>query len=44
MAHDGDFDEVERVYMASPERAALFAGRPQYAAVMHITKVESVLD
>jgi hypothetical protein len=42
VSHDGDFDEVERVYMASPERAAAFEGQPKYTHVMHISKVEQV--
>jgi hypothetical protein len=28
VSHDGDFDEAEKAYMESPERAAAFAGVP----------------
>ena len=42
VAHDGDFDEVERVYMASPERAAAFEGQPKYTVAMHISRVAAV--
>lgn len=40
VSHDGDFDEIERVYMASPERAAVFEGQPTYTKAMHISRVE----
>ncbi len=43
VAHDGDFDAVEQVYMDSPERAEVFAGRPKYTIEMHLTKVSDVL-
>lgn len=39
--HD-DFDAVEPVYNASPERAAAFAGQPTFHRVMHLSRVDSV--
>jgi hypothetical protein len=41
--HDQPFAEVEPNYSASPERAALFAGRPAYALKLHVTDVERVV-
>jgi hypothetical protein len=40
---EGDFDAVEKVYMAGPERATVFAGRPLYTAAQYISRVSSVL-
>lgn len=42
VAHDGDFTAVEQVYMASPERAAVFAGQPVYTVAMHLSRVEAI--
>ena len=42
VSHEGNFDEVERVYMASPERAAAFEGRPKYTREMYISRVEQI--
>ena len=42
VSHDGDFDEAEKVYMASPERADLFAGAPQRLEESFVTKVTVV--
>ena len=39
VAHDGDFDEAERVYNASPERAAVFEGTPARIAEAFVSKV-----
>ncbi len=39
---DGEFDEAERVYLESPERAKAFAGQPKRLNEMHVTKVEVV--
>ena len=38
--HDKPFAEAEGVYTASPERAAVFAGRPKFALAMHVSLVE----
>ncbi len=40
--HDKPFAEAEAVYHSSPERAALFDGRPKFARAMHVSDVESV--
>jgi hypothetical protein len=43
---DGDneaFAAAEAAWFSSPERAALFAGVPNYAAVMHVSMVETIL-
>jgi hypothetical protein len=40
--HDRTIADVEAEYYASPERAALFAGRPEYALAMHVTAVEPI--
>ncbi|HEY3943268.1 MAG TPA: NIPSNAP family protein [Acidimicrobiales bacterium] len=42
VSHEGDFDEAERVYLASPERAAVFAGIPQRIEAPFVTKVRVV--
>jgi hypothetical protein len=42
VSHDGDFDEAEKVYVASPERAAAFAGVPGRVAEMFLSKVTVV--
>lgn len=42
VAHDGDFTAAETVYMASPERAAAFDGRPLYTAAQHISMVADI--
>ena len=39
---EGDFDEAEKVYLASPERAAVFAGVPKRVDQGFIAKVKSV--
>ena len=39
VSHDGDFDEVEKTYNASPERAAVFAGVPDRVAEHFVSKV-----
>jgi hypothetical protein len=36
------FQEAEAAWFASPERAALFAGQPAFAAEMHISMVETI--
>lgn len=43
VAHDGDFDEAERVYMASPERAAAFEGQPKFTVAMYLSRVARVI-
>jgi hypothetical protein len=40
--HDDAFVDAEAVYMASPERAAMFAGQPQHALVLHVSNVEPI--
>lgn len=42
VSHNGDFDEAEKVYMDSPERAAAFAGVPHRVAEMFLSKVTVV--
>ena len=39
---DGDFDAVEKAYMDSPERAAVFAGVPHRVDETYVTKVNVV--
>ena len=39
VSHDGDFDEVEKEYNASPERAAVFEGVPTRVDEHHVAKV-----
>jgi hypothetical protein len=39
VSHDGDFEAVEKVYNASPERAAVFADVPDRIAVHHVSTV-----
>ena len=39
VSHDGDFDEVEAAYLASPERADLSQGIPTWFSAAHIAKV-----
>jgi hypothetical protein len=39
VSHDGDFDAAEKVYNASPERAAVFAGVPSRVAESFVAKV-----
>jgi hypothetical protein len=41
--HDQPFAEAEAVYTASPERAALFAGKPRFALALHVSKVEPII-
>jgi hypothetical protein len=43
VAHDGDFDEAEAKYMASPERADAFATHPDVITSAKVAKVQ-VLD
>lgn len=40
--HDQPFAEVEAVYNVSPERAAVFAGRPKFVRALHVSEVESL--
>jgi hypothetical protein len=42
VSHDGDFEEVEKVYNASPERAAVFEGVPRRIAETFVSKVTVV--
>jgi NIPSNAP len=42
VSHNGDFDEAERIYMASPQRAAVFANVPRRVAESFISKVTVV--
>ena len=42
VSHNGDFDEAEKVYTDSPERAAAFAGVPHRVAEMFLSKVTVV--
>jgi hypothetical protein len=42
VSHDGDFDAAEKIYLASPERAEVFAGTPSRVAEAFITKVKVV--
>ena len=42
VSHDGDFDAVEKTYLESPERAAVFAGQPQRVKESFVTKVNVV--
>ncbi len=42
VASDGDFDEIERIYMDSPERAAVFAGVPKRVEESFVSKVRVV--
>jgi hypothetical protein len=38
--HDEPFVDAEARYNASPERAAFFAGQPEYAPIRHVSLVE----
>ncbi len=40
---DKPFAEVEAIYSASPERAALFAGKPTFARALHVSLVEPIV-
>ena len=40
--HDRPFAEAEAVYNASAERAALFAGQPRFALLLHVSDVTAV--
>ncbi len=40
--HDKAFAEIDPVYGSSPERTALFAGKPAFALVLHVSEVETV--
>jgi hypothetical protein len=42
VSHDGDFDAAEKVYMASPERAAVFADVPRRVEETFVAKVDVV--
>lgn len=42
VAHDRPFAEVEATYSVSPERTALFSGRPKFARAMHVAEVETI--
>jgi hypothetical protein len=42
VSHDGDFDAVEKVYLDSPERAAVFAGIPRRVDETFISKVNVI--
>ena len=44
VSHDGDFDVAEKEYLASPERAAVFAGVPKRVDETFITKVNVIHD
>jgi antibiotic biosynthesis monooxygenase (ABM) superfamily enzyme len=39
VSHSGDFDEAEKIYMASPERAAVFADIPRRVEESFVAKV-----
>jgi hypothetical protein len=41
--HDQPFSEVEPAYAASPERAALFAGKPAFALALHVSEVDAIV-
>jgi hypothetical protein len=40
--HDQPFAEVEPNYVASPERAAVFAGQPSFALALHVSEVDTI--
>jgi hypothetical protein len=40
--HDQPFADAEAVYMASPERAAVFANQPSYALALHVSEVDAL--
>jgi late competence protein required for DNA uptake (superfamily II DNA/RNA helicase) len=45
VSYEGDeteFDEAEKVYLASPERADMFAGMPKRVAESFVTKVQAI--
>ncbi len=42
VSHHGDFDEVDRAYKTSPERAAVFADTPRRTIEAFISKVKVV--
>ena len=42
VAHDGDFDGAEAEYMASPERAEVFATNPHLVRADVVAKVRSI--
>jgi hypothetical protein len=42
VSHNGDFDEAEKIYMESPERAAAFADVPRRVTEMFLSKVSVV--
>jgi hypothetical protein len=42
VSHDDDFDQAEKVYMDSPERAAAFAGVPRRVEESFVSKVTVV--
>jgi hypothetical protein len=41
--HDRPFADAEAVYMASPERAALFDGQPKFALAIHVSEVDTII-
>lgn len=43
VAHEGDFDQAEKDYYASPERAGLPANPADHIAAAHVDKVEAEL-
>jgi hypothetical protein len=40
--HDQPFAEAEAVYMASPERATMFAGQPRFTLALHVSDIEAI--
>src|ERR1039457_817111 len=44
VAHDADFDEAEKTYIDSPERAAVRANQPQVVGDQFIAKVKVIRE
>jgi hypothetical protein len=40
--HDRPFSEAEAVYVASPERAAIFAGQPKFVLKLDVSEVDPI--
>lgn len=43
VSHPGDYDAAYEEFVASPERAAVFAGQPDRVSAMHVSMVDTVI-